>query len=52
VVGKDKLSSGVVDVGLTEEMVAEDYGLKALIAGMACAIAGAILNPLDVIKIR
>jgi hypothetical protein len=30
----------------------ESYLLKAVIAGWACAIAGAILNPLDVVKIR
>jgi hypothetical protein len=30
----------------------ESYLLKAGIAGSACAIAGAILNPLDVVKIR
>lgn len=30
----------------------ESYLLKAGIAGCACAIAGALLNPLDVVKIR
>lgn len=30
----------------------ESYVIKAVIAGCACAIAGALLNPLDVVKIR
>ncbi len=29
-----------------------DYLLKALISGVSCAITGAVLNPIDVVKIR
>ena len=30
----------------------ESYATKALIGGVSCAIAGLVLNPVDVVKVR